>query len=367
MSAHHPFGGSSLYRRYLCPGSYHAESGTSELRDPAEAAAAQAGTNRHEMIAEYIQRGLDNGFDSLAFDFDDPDDERYLLRCLEVFKQEQDRLGDMVCEFLEHRIDSPYPDGAFGTADVVFVSPDKVSVIDWKFWHEPPNDAALAFQLSSYLVGLRALYGPNRSYRGIAYNPILDQITFVDLPDDAEQTIKAVVDTAMAKDAKLLPGVSQCRYCRAVGTCPAVERKADELAHTDIGGGALEADKLAHLLDLAALADTHAKAVRALARKRLQEGGEIPGYSLKPKNGERKADVRDLYDKVADHADEDEFFEACSVSVAQVEKKLVKKWRDSEKAAKGELTVKGAKARFAKLTSSVVEQPKIQELRRVKR
>lgn len=97
---------------------------------------------------------------------------------------------------------------------------------------------------------------------------------------------------------RYLTAGDHCKFCKAAGFCPALERKAldaagvwfDELDQPRISNGpdTLSPERAAQLLDAADMIGEWMNSVRAFWHEQAESGVEIPNYILVPKEGREK-------------------------------------------------------------------------------
>jgi len=105
------------------------------------------------------------------------------------------------------------------------------------------------------------------------------------------EEVRAAAAAAKEPDAPLVPGESQCQWCRAKGTCPALSGQvlatvapADVTEFKDltapIAPALLTDAEIAHALPLLDMIRAWCTDVLAEATRRQEAGGVIPGYKL---------------------------------------------------------------------------------------
>jgi hypothetical protein len=92
-------------------------------------------------------------------------------------------------------------------------------------------------------------------------------------------SLQAIAEAAIDPFAVLNPDNKACKWCPAKGVCPALKEKANQLAASEFN----VADKSeGEVLELAELLGDWAEKVKSLAKEKLQNGGLIDGWQLKP-------------------------------------------------------------------------------------
>jgi hypothetical protein len=221
----------------------------------------------------------------------------------------------------EQRVDPSYLLGTSdmaGTVDVQIFGDGVIEIIDYKDGIQPV-DATL--QLEQYAVGVLSqlripanlMYPyhsvrlttiqPKLAFRGL--NPITTNIADIKyFLDDVVGSLAAEAYAVKQPDAALVPGESQCKYCRAKGGCRAlaesvmkevnvmfsptaqspmdlVQQSADKSPTT------MDNDQLRQILEAAPLLRQMMEGVEEEAMRRLQAGQTIPGLKLVHGRGSR--------------------------------------------------------------------------------
>jgi hypothetical protein len=118
----------------------------------------------------------------------------------------------------------------------------------------------------------------------------------VDLYEWTTELLEAMRRAAQP-DAPLAAG-DHCTFCPAAPACPALQVKALEAAHTAFGPAgeiatppdpaSLPTDKIVAVLDAADMIEDWLNAVRAHARRLVEDGQTVGDYILVPKQARRK-------------------------------------------------------------------------------
>ncbi len=295
---HHPCGPSRLGLRKACPGSL-----------AMEADAASKGLVIQESI-EDAEMGI-RCHSALPPDspFPENDEEKKLVEEARSFISDY-YSSEMSIEY-EARIDSGI---YFGTADVVMIDKAKKigMVIDIKFGRNPLDNETISLQLKAYCA---VLLDSVTTITAFVYQPATGT-SFSAKYDDRTSILKEIqeiIDQTMVPDAPRRYGL-HCRHCKAKSVCPEFVNES-QLAHiptTDVASM-----EMAHALDFAELASRWIPAIRAKAKKILQDGGSVPGWRLSVRTI-REVELEKawfLLDDVKSH----DFLSACSVSVKSLE------------------------------------------------
>lgn len=324
---HHPFGPSSFERRELCPGSYRMEMDLPSVESPD----AQEGTRKHEEIAKAIDAFYHG--EGVTIDIADDDVKAAMEKVVEIVSGNGDdvrteyRLSYSYCGIEKYR----------GTADVVVVAPEKVIIIDFKFGHRAVNDAADNPQGALY--ALAAMQEFRKDVADVHFiNPVIHQYSSHTFNDKSKIAAYAarVMAACMKEDAPLVPGETQCRYCKAAahGTCPAIAKTAEVVAV-----------KAEMLVPMPSLADLPAETLVELKRKcdlvaklgervdnRIkaicEESGSCGPYRLKESSGGREIkNIQAAFEKSG--MDAATFLNCCTASVSKLEKAYAKELKES--------------------------------------
>jgi hypothetical protein len=189
-----------------------------------------------------------------------------------------------------------------GTADCIIINDQIAEIIDYKDGISPVN-AKDNLQMEQYAAGLLAMY-PGAKFKRIRMTIIqpklktkgIDPISSheVDVTDFMRH-VETMKEQAAATDdpnAPLVPGESQCKYCRAAGGCSAqaqdtlkrsgivfenLERKSNEMSDDDLVALIEATPTIKKLLDDAA----------AEAMRRFEAGKPVKGLKVVMGRGSR--------------------------------------------------------------------------------
>lgn len=344
MTKHAKLSPSGAHRWIACPGSIALEE-TLPVGDKGSIYAAE-GTVAHEIAELCLSSGNDakdyNGRVSTVDGFDITNDEAMQGYVQDYVDFVRDTDGEM---FVEQRVNfSDWVPAGFGTADVIKMHGDAMSVIDLKYGMGVRVDADDNPQGMCYALGALNDYGflyDVKHIRIVIVQPRLDHvsewwITTEDLLDWAETVLKPAAKAALGDDAPRVPGPKQCKFCKGAGKCR--ELAEHSLSVASDGFSTVEAP--GEPVDAASLSDVEIgqllpqldgvaawiKAVEAYAQERMETGHDIPGHKLVEGRSLRKwcdeidAEIalKRTKLKVAD------IFTKKLISPAQAEKKLGK-------------------------------------------
>ena len=204
--------------------------------------------------------------------------------------------------------------GAKGTADFLAITDDGLLVIaDFKYGMGVRVAAEKNPQLSIYALAAMTEFSVLTDIRAvqlIIFQPRLCETESVFTWDMAELKKflsyvqeRAALATSLVGSADayehLCPGESQCRFCKAKVTCPALRKKTTELiaADFDVIEPAEErklrlpetSEEVAKCLPWLDCIEQWCDAVRTMAHGMLEQGKQVPGYKLvEGRRGPRK-------------------------------------------------------------------------------
>ena len=173
-----------------------------------------------------------------------------------------------------------------GKADVVYSSPTRLLVCDYKTGRGEVEDATGNMQLRALAVLNDAGFG---SVRVAIIQPLASpQMSMCDYSSQDMEIAREQINALMAMVRE--PGqprhasLEACKYCRAKAVCPEALEAVEQLQLVCIEPSnlALSAGKVASFLDAAQLAESVIDAVRYSARMMIESGITIPGWKLKP-------------------------------------------------------------------------------------
>jgi hypothetical protein len=183
-----------------------------------------------------------------------------------------------------------------GTSDAILASDGKLEVHDYKHGRGVRVDAVDNPQLLAYALGAHAKYGLLYDYDTIElwiHQPRLNWESSweinVAMLEEWAATLRSAIEQALAPDAPRTPGEKQCRFCKAMATCPALVAHNARLMVEDFDDldtlpvppkEPLSAVRLEQVLDKIDLFEAWLKRVREQAVDQLQRGVELPGWKL---------------------------------------------------------------------------------------
>lgn len=258
-----------------CPGSVQLEN-KMPYEPPGEAAAI--GTAIHE-LSEAMLRGDD------LIQADYPDDHWDMAQGYANF------VNNLCTSPKLKRIEVNVDDGLQslhpslgGTADAVLAEGNTLHVVDLKTGRIPV-EAENNLQLMTYAIGAMRKFKAPADIDVVLhiYQPrtghSMWQTTGHKLIAHGER-LQQAAELSSSNDAPTNPGESQCKYCRAKTICPSLREKVISAAKQEFG---IDTTPITgELIETAKLAEAWAAAVLDAAKQKLDNGGEISGWTLRP-------------------------------------------------------------------------------------
>jgi hypothetical protein len=325
VSDHAKLSPSKRSRWALCPGSIREEA---KYPDTGSGPAAADGTHSHTLLEHCIKNGLSDPMDQVGETFADHEGE---------FKVDADRaarvkvaieyirersMNGMFKVISEQRVDPQHllgRDDLSGTVDCQIIGPDWIEIIDYKDGMGVVS-AEGNMQLEQYAYGVLAGYKlpinveyPCKTIRMTIIQPKLalkgmKAITSADRDvRDMLTNMSTIIVQAAATDkpdAPLVPGESQCKFCRAKGSCaalagnvmkevgimfqPVVTETLDVAQQSaDKDPAQMDDQQIRQIMEAAPLMRQLLEAVEKEALRRLEAGTPIPGLKLVHGRGSR--------------------------------------------------------------------------------
>lgn len=204
----------------------------------------------------------------------------------------------------------------FGTSDTLVIVDDTLYVVDLKYGRRyvsaDENKQLMLYGLGALDVAslcydikkvVLVIYQPKVSMEPSTYEISVEDLEHFAVT--ARVSAKVAVNQFEGKAAPVLvPGESQCQWCKAKAVCPALAAEVTSVVTTaanaedfaDLTAETLPdalaevpGDVLGAALDKVDLLEMFCKAVRAETERRLTSGGTVPGFKLvEGKRGHRK-------------------------------------------------------------------------------
>ena len=326
MSTHAKLSPSKRSRWALCPGSIREEA---KYPDTGSGPAAADGTHSHTLLEYCIQ--LDRFIDPMTqvgAKFEDHEGEFVVdagraerVKIAVDYIRERSMNG-MFKVISEQKVDPEFllgRDDLSGTVDCQIIGPDWIELIDYKDGMGVVS-AEGNMQLEQYAYGVLAGYKlpvngvyPFNTHRMTIIQPKLalkgmkpitsHEVSVRSLLDNMGTIITQAAATDKP-DAPLVPGESQCKFCRAKGSCnalasnvmkevgimfqPVVTQTLDVAQQSaDKDPSTMDDAQIAQIMEAAPLMRQLLEGVEKEALRRLESGQSIPGLKLVNGRGSR--------------------------------------------------------------------------------
>ena len=325
MSDHAKLSPSKRSRWALCPGSIREEA---KYPDTGSGPAAADGTHSHTLLEHCIKAQLADPTDMVGVKMKDHEGEFVVdadraARVKVAIEYIRERsMNGMFKVISEQRVDPQHllgRDDLSGTVDCQIIGPDWIELIDYKDGMGVVS-AEGNMQLEQYAYGVLAGYKlpinveyPCKTIRMTIIQPKLalkgmKPITSADrdVRDMLTNMGTIIVQAAAtdAPDAPLVPGESQCKFCRAKGSCaalagnvmkevgimfqPVVTETLDVAQQSaDKDPAQMDDAQIRQIMEAAPLMRQLLEAVEKEALRRLEAGTPIPGLKLVHGRGSR--------------------------------------------------------------------------------
>lgn len=324
MSDHAKLSPSKRNRWALCPGSIREEA---KYPEQSGGTAAIDGTHTHTLLEVCLKDGDVDASFHIGVEMEDDDgkfviDKERAARVQIALEYIYKRLDNSMTLLSESKVDPAFllgRDDLSGTVDVQIIGNGVLELIDYKDGMAPV-DAKGNMQLEQYAYGVLAGYKlpvngayPFDTVRMTIIQPKLamknmNPISSFDVPvRDLMANIGTIVKQAAATDAPdapLVPGESQCKYCRAKGNCsalasnvmkevgimfqPIVNQTLDVAQQSaDKDPTAMNDAQIRQIMEAAPLMRQLLEGVEKEALRRLKAGQSIDGLKLVNGRGSR--------------------------------------------------------------------------------
>jgi len=325
MSDHAKLSPSKRSRWALCPGSIREEA---KYPDTGSGPAAADGTHSHTLLEHCIKNGLSDPMDQVGETFTDHEgtfkvDADRAARVKSAIEYIRERsMNGLFSVISEQKVDPEFLLGRkdlSGTVDCQIIGPDFLELIDYKDGMGVVT-AEGNMQLEQYAYGVLAGYKlpvngafpfsrvimtivqPKLALKGM--KPITShEVTVKSLMDNIGTIVLQAAATDKP-DAPLVPGESQCKFCRAKGSCaalagnvmkevgimfqPVVTETLDVAQQSaDKDPSTMDDAQIAQIMEAAPLMRQLLEAVEKEAMRRMESGISIPGLKLVNGRGSR--------------------------------------------------------------------------------
>jgi hypothetical protein len=325
MTAHAQLSPSKRHRWALCPGSIREEA---KFPDQRSSPAAVDGTHSHTLLEHCMKAGLVDPVSLVGVEMVDHDgsfvvdaDRASRVKVAVDYIRERSMNG-MFKVISEERVDPEYLLGRSdlsGTVDCQIIGPDWIELIDYKDGMGVVS-AEGNMQLEQYAYGVLAGYKlpinaeypakriimtivqPKLALKGMKAVASCERDVYEMLIGAGAIIIQAAATDA--PDAPLVPGESQCKFCKAKGSCaalasnvmkevgimfqPAVTQTLDVAQQSaDKDPATMDDQQIRQIMEAAPLMRQLLEGVEKEAMRRLEAGQSIPGLKLVHGRGSR--------------------------------------------------------------------------------
>jgi hypothetical protein len=325
VSDHAKLSPSKRSRWALCPGSIREEA---KYPEQDSGPAAIDGTHSHTLLEHCIKNGLSDPMDQVGETFTDhegtfvvdADRAARVKTAIEYIREES--VGGMFKVISEQRVDPEFLLGRSdlsGTVDCQIIGGDILELIDYKDGMGIVT-AEGNMQLEQYaygvLAGFKLPVNGDYPFSTVRMTIIQPKLALRGMPaiTSHEVSVRFLLDNAGTiitqaaatdkPDAPLVPGESQCKYCRAKGSCsalasnvmkevgimfqPVVTQTLDVAQQSaDKDPSTMDDAQIAQIMEAAPLMRQLLEGVEKEALRRLEAGQTIPGLKLVNGRGSR--------------------------------------------------------------------------------
>lgn len=361
MSSHAKLSPSKRHRWAACPGSVREEAAYPDERS---GPAAVDGTHSHTLLEHCVKADLHDPRTMVGVKMKDDDGEFVIDaeradRVAVAIEYLRKRVGEtmgMATINSEQQVDPQWllnRADLSGHVDVQVHDPlnEVLEIIDYKDGMNDAWDSAI-LQMEQYALGVLAslkIANPPHPFKTVRLTVIQPKLAFkgiaairsVDYPiekilGEVAQTIVIQAAATDKPDAPLVPGESQCRYCRHKGACSALSAQALQTVESaDLSFDNARKDpttmsdeQLVRIMEAGPLLRQLLDGVEKEAQRRLEGGATIPGLKMVNGKGARswKLSDEEMADKLKTMGvPKDAMYKTTLVSVAQAEKLRWKK------------------------------------------
>jgi len=343
---HSTLGASSASRWIACPGSNQL---CEKMPEDKGSEYAAEGTAAHALAEDCLRNGI-WASECIGKTYEGYEVTSEMADAVDVYLQEVTGLtGELG---IEKKFELDFiQEGMFGTNDasVYDKKTQTLHILDYKHGRGVAVEATRNPQLMYYALGaakeIITQHGPNAiaNVQMVIVQPRAshhlgpirgDTIAFEDLTTWAVLVLAPAARATLDPDAPLNPGPKQCQWCRAKAACPALAKKAAEVAKVDFSHpvfpdpAELTPEDLAKLITFSDGFSDYGKACKAYAQTKAEEGVLIPGHKLVKGRTLRKWSPDSGHEEALRAALGEAAFDKKLKSPAQIEKAMKAKGLD---------------------------------------
>lgn len=334
MADHAKLSASGASRWLACPGSVKAEQGIKGYSSPS----AHEGTSAHE-LAEIVLINGGSCFDWIDKNLIENNEWVVDLEMAEYVQEYVDYVKSFGGEHAyEQRVDfSDWVPNGFGTSDAIVINGNTLHVLDLKYGKGIRVLAENNPQGMLYALGSYSDYGMIYDIKSVVIHivqPRLDHIDSweVSTPDLLKwgEWVSQRAELCLEPDAERVPGESQCFFCKAKATCPALYKHTEKTILSDFdeidspSPDTLSDDQIKVAMDSKKLITSWLDAIEQYIKERVETDG-FPGYKLVAGRSLRKWGNDKQAEKALSDLLGEKAYTQKLISPAQAEKSLGKK------------------------------------------
>jgi len=295
---------SGAHRWMTCAGSIVLEDG---LEDKPSRYAAE-GTVAHEIASRVLsshgdaQTYVGETVKADGFTFEVTPDMAAHINDYAKLVREYAEGGNMLVEQRVNFSDTIGVPESYGTADAIIMHPGRITVVDLKYGQGVKVDATDNKQLLLYACGVVEEFSVLSDVHEIAvviHQPRLNHVSeyvvsafelkqFAIRARNAADKVRDAIRDELRNNWEqkyLTPGESQCRFCRAKATCPALRGAVDKVVDLAAPGDfsdlvETDDDTLSRAMSRVEMVELWCKSIREEVERRLTSGVEVRGWKL---------------------------------------------------------------------------------------
>lgn len=311
MVDHHHSGGSTLRRRFLCPGSMALEKEAKERGLLVDSEVADEGTDLHTRLPPGVSlEDLHN-------------EQRWAV--LEARKHAADKLAGAEAIFYERPVVVALPKTGsvinWTIPDVTGVFPHERVLLEYKFGRLTLFNNTVTAQMKNAAAGELQAPGVER-VKAYVYQPRTGQEFTGAFSQDDEpwKEVKETLIYAEAHPEEYHPSLEACLYCSGQSICPAFKKEVLEAPLVpETANGELTPEQFSRGSELVQLLESWARTFKALRRLHVEAGGEIPGWETKERTTRKVTDIDKAFKKVAGIMGQEDFLRCATLKLGELE------------------------------------------------